>query len=224
MSLSLGFSSRGVWVRCFMESCFPFVPHPVTRSLHICLLFPFQSYLVGVGPCGSLSHPPPTGRRMSLPCPPMLLGECNACIRGPSVHIDFSLSEFPPGVELQTICLDLLWLGTFAVEASDLSTWRPSVDASAESAGVRGWFPFRLTVWSPCCIRDSQESSQAPQFKSSILWHSPFLMVQIAHLYMITGKIITLTLQISVTKWVSAFWYTVQVFHSLSSFQGASVF
>ena len=49
-----------------------------------------------------------------------------------------------PGVGLQTICLELSWLGTFAVEASILSTWRPSVDDSAESAGVTGWFPFRL--------------------------------------------------------------------------------
>ena len=72
-------------------------------------------------------------------------GECNACIRGPRVHRAFSLSELPPGVELQTLCLELPWLGTFAVEASVLSTWRPSVDASAETAGLRGWFPFRLT-------------------------------------------------------------------------------
>ena len=48
-------------------------------------------------------------------------------------------------MELQTVCLELLWLETFEVKASILSTWRPSVDASAESAGVTGWFPFRLT-------------------------------------------------------------------------------
>ena len=41
---------------------------------------------------------------------------------------------------------------------------------------------------------DSEESSQALQLKSSILWHLLFPMVQIAHLYMITGKIIVLTL------------------------------
>ena len=72
-------------------------------------------------------------------------GECNACIGGPRIHRTFSLSELPPGVELQTICLELPWLGTFEVEASVLSTWRPSLDASVESAGVTGWFPFRLT-------------------------------------------------------------------------------
>ena len=72
-------------------------------------------------------------------------GKCNACIGGPRVHRAFSLSELPPGMELQTLCLELPWLGTFAVEASILSTWRPSVDASAETSGVRSWFPFRLT-------------------------------------------------------------------------------
>ena len=111
---------------------------PDTSSLQICLLCPLQSQFVSGGHSGSLSHPPPPRHAMPLPCLQCCWRECNACIRGPSVHIDFSFSEFPPGVELQTICLDLLWLGTFAVEASDLSTWRPSVDASAESAGVRG--------------------------------------------------------------------------------------
>ena len=72
-------------------------------------------------------------------------GECNTCIGGPRVHIDFSLSDLPPGVELQNICLELPWLGTFAVEASILSTLRPSVDGSAKTARVRGWLPFRLT-------------------------------------------------------------------------------
>ena len=72
-------------------------------------------------------------------------GECNACIGGLRLHRAFSLSELPPGVELQTICLELQWLGSFAVEEYILSTWRPSVDASAESAGVTGWFLFRLT-------------------------------------------------------------------------------
>ena len=33
MNLSLGFTSRGVWVRYFMESWFPFVPYSVTSSL-----------------------------------------------------------------------------------------------------------------------------------------------------------------------------------------------
>ena len=75
MILSLGFSSRGFWVRYFMQSWFPLVPTPQSPALcHICLLCPFQSYLVSGGPSGSLSHPPPPGPRMPLPWPPMLLG------------------------------------------------------------------------------------------------------------------------------------------------------
>ena len=55
---------------------------------------------------------------------------------------EFSLSELPPGVELQTICLELPWLGTFAVDASVLPIWRDSVDASAETAGRLIFFPI----------------------------------------------------------------------------------
>ena len=45
---------------------------------------------------------------------------------------------------------------------------------------IQGWFPLGLTGWSPCCPRDSEEASPAPQFKSidSLvlgLCHSPIL-------------------------------------------------
>ena len=146
MILSLGLSSRGVWVRYFIQSWFPLVPTSQSPGLcHICLLCPFQSYLVSGGPSGSLSHPPPPGPRMPLPWPPMLLGRMQRMyweIQGTQSLQPFWASLW---VGLQTVCLELPWLGTFAVEASILSTWRPSVDASAETAGVRGWFPFRLT-------------------------------------------------------------------------------
>ena len=43
-----------------------------------------------------------------------------------------------------------------------------SVGASASVLPVnfQGWFPLGFTCWSPCCPRDCQESSPAPQFKS----------------------------------------------------------
>ena len=34
------------------------------------------------------------------------------------------------------------------------------------SGAIHGWFPLGLTVWSPCCPRDSQGSSPVPLFKS----------------------------------------------------------
>jgi len=143
MNLSLGFSSRGVWVRYLMESWFPFVPHPVTRSLwHM----PALSFPVLVGKWWpQWGHTPPPGPRMPFPWHPVLLGRMQHMYRETQGTRGFQSFWAAPWVRLQTICLELPWLGTFAVEASILSTWRPSVDASAETAGVTSWFPFRLT-------------------------------------------------------------------------------
>ena len=49
-------------------------------------------------------------------------------------------------------------------------------------------------VWSHCSPRDSQESSPAPQLKTSILQCSAFFMVQLSHPYMTTRKAINLTI------------------------------
>ena len=203
MILSLDFSSRGFWVRYFMQSWFLLVPTLQSQALcDICLLCPYQAYLVSGGPSGSLSHPPPPGPRMPLPCLQCCWWECNTCIGGPRVHRAFSLSELPPGVELQTICLELPWLGIFEVEASVLSTWRLSVDAPAESAGVTGWFPFRLTGLISLFYKGLSRIFSSITVQKLNL---PFLMFQITHLYIITGNIIALTLQTSVAKWVSPF-------------------
>ena len=55
-------------------------------------------------------------------------------------------------------------------------------------------FLWNLLVWSPCCSRDSQESSSAPQFEgiSSLVISS--IMVQLPHPYMTSGKNIPLTI------------------------------
>ena len=72
-----------------------------------------------------------------------------------------------------------------------------SIGASA-SASVLQWilrtdFLYDGLVWSPCCQRDSQESSLTPQFKASFLQCLAFYMAQLSHLYMTTGKTIALT-------------------------------
>ena len=41
-----------------------------------------------------------------------------------------------------------------------------SASASILPVNIQDWFPLGLTGWSPCCPRDSQESSPTPQFKS----------------------------------------------------------
>ena len=53
-------------------------------------------------------------------------------------------------------------------------------DSTSESVlpmNIQSWFPLGLTVCSPCCPRDSQESSPAPQFKSINLRCSAFFML-----------------------------------------------
>ena len=43
-------------------------------------------------------------------------------------------------------------------------------------------------------VHRTQESSPAPQYKTSVLWHSVFFMVQLSHPYMTTGKTVSLTM------------------------------
>ena len=68
---------------------------------------------------------------------------------------------------------------------SQLFAWggqstRVSASASVLPMNIRDWFPLDGLAGSPCCLRDSQESSPTPQFKSinssalSFL-HSPIL-------------------------------------------------
>ena len=52
---------------------------------------------------------------------------------------------------------------------------------------------MNIQDWSPCCLRDSQESLQNHNLKVSVLQHSTFFMVQLSHPYMTTGKTIALT-------------------------------
>ena len=63
-----------------------------------------------------------------------------------------------------------------------------SIGASASvlPVTIQGWFPLGLTGWPPCCQRDSQESSPAPQFKSINLALG-LLSVQLSHPYMTAG-------------------------------------
>ena len=41
-----------------------------------------------------------------------------------------------------------------------------SASISILSMNIQGWFPLGLTCLTPCCPKDSQESSPAPQFKN----------------------------------------------------------
>ena len=82
----------------------------------------------------------------------------------------------------------------------------PSNDYS-ELISFRDWL-----VWSPCSLRDSQESSPTPQFEAPILQHSGFFMVQLSHPYMTTGKTIAFTTQTFVHKVMSLLFNTLSRF------------
>ena len=45
-------------------------------------------------------------------------------------------------------------------------SFEASASASVLPMNIQGWFPLGLTGLIPCCPRDSQESSPAPQFES----------------------------------------------------------
>ena len=69
--------------------------------------------------------------------------------------------------------------------------WRFSFNISPCN-NIQDWF-HRL-IGFPCCLRDSQESSPTPQFKSINSSALSFLyIVQFSHPYMTTGKTIALT-------------------------------
>jgi len=45
-------------------------------------------------------------------------------------------------------------------------SFRCSASASILPMNIQGWFSLGWLVWSPCCLRESQEFFPAPQFKS----------------------------------------------------------
>ena len=46
-------------------------------------------------------------------------------------------------------------------------SWSNSPSVLVLPMNIQGWFSLGLMVWSPCCPRDSQESSIGPQFEST---------------------------------------------------------
>ena len=77
-----------------------------------------------------------------------------------------------------------------------------SIRPSNEHPGLMD-LPQDGLVGTPCSPRDSQESFPTPQFKSIILQHSAFFIVQLSNPYMTTGKTIALTRRTFISKVMS---------------------
>ena len=87
--------------------------------------------------------------------------------------------------------------------------WSFSISPCNEYSGL---ISFRIDWFALLAVQGTQESSSAPQFKTSVLWHSAFFMAQLSHPYMTTGKIIALTRQTYVGKVVSLLFNTLSMF------------
>ena len=86
-----------------------------------------------------------------------------------------------------------------------------SISPSNEYSGLISFRKKKIEgnwlVWSPCSPRDSQESFPTTQFQNIDLWYSAFLLVQLSHPYMTTGKTIALTIWNFVDKVMSLLFF-----------------
>ena len=77
-----------------------------------------------------------------------------------------------------------------------------SASASVFSINIQGWFPLGLTGLISCSSRNSQERGYSIQ-RHQLFGAQSFFMAQLSHLYITTGKPITLTIRTSVSKVMS---------------------
>ena len=100
------------------------------------------------------------------------------------------------------------WLFTSGGQSTELQLQHQSFQWIFRVDVLSDWL-----VWSPCSPRDSQKSLlQHHSSKASVLQHSTFLMVQLSHMYMTTGKTIALTIRTFVSKVMSLLFNTLSRF------------
>ena len=134
---------------------------------------------------------------------------CYLTISSSAAPFSFCLQSFPASGSFPVSQLFVSGGQIIAVSAS----------ASVLPMNTQGWFSLGLTGWSPCRLRDPQESSLASQFESINSLCLAFFMVQLSHPYMTTGK--TKALIIWIVSKVMSLHFNMQ---SRFVFQGANVF
>jgi len=128
-----------------------------------------------------------------FPCPSLSLGTCsNVCLLSRWCHPTISSSVVPFSSCLQSspasgcfheLALRLRWPKYCSFSIS------PSNENSLLISFRIDWFDF-------LAVQGTLKSLlQHHSLKASILWHSPFFIVQLSYLYMTTGKTIALTRQ-----------------------------
>ena len=137
------------------------------------------------------------------PCPfPTPGAYSNSCPLSQWCHPTISSSVIPFSSLLQSFPAS----GSFTVSQFFVSGG-PSTGVSASTSvfpmNIQDWFPLG---WTRCISLQSKglsRVSSSAQFKASILQCSAFFIVQLSHPYMITGKIIALTIWTFVSKVMS---------------------
>ena len=140
----------------------------------------------------------------SIFCPPLLPGVCsNSCplrwwsyltILSSTVPFSFCLQSF-----LASGSFPMSQLFTSGGQNIGALVW-PSVLPMNNQC----WFFFRIDWFDLLTVQRTLKSIlQHQNLKASILWCSAFFMVQLSHLYMTTGKTITLTRLTFVSKVMS---------------------
>ena len=132
-----------------------------------------------------------------LSCPSLSLRICsNSCPLSQWCYPTISSSVAPFSSCLQAF----LTSGSFPM--SQLFTLGgQSIRASTSdlTMNIQGWFPWGLTGLISLVSKGLQSLLQHHNLKASILQHSAFLMVQLSHPYMTTGKTTALTIWTFVT-------------------------
>ena len=138
-----------------------------------------------------------------LPCPSPSPGTCsNSCPLSQWCHPTIFSSVVPFSSCPQSFPASgsflLSWLFTSGGQSIGAS-----VSASVLLMTIKDWFPLGLTA---LILQTLKSLLKHHSSKASILQCSAFLMVQLSHPHMTTGKIIALTIQTFVGKVMSQFY------------------
>ena len=154
-----------------------------------------------------------------LPCPSLFPGVCsNSCPLSQWCHPTISSSVAPFSSCPQSFPAS----GSFPNESNLSTSWPKdwnlsfSISPSNECSGL---IPFRIDKFDLLAVQRALKSLlQHDNLCLSILWCSAFLMVQLSHPYMATGKIIALTMQTFLSKVMSLPLKTLSMFVKPASF------
>ena len=138
-----------------------------------------------------------------LPCPSPTPGVySNSCPLHCWRHPTISCSVVPFSSHLQSLPASRSFQMSqfFTSGGQRIGVW---ASASVFSRNIQDWFLLGLTGWISLLPKGLSSLLQYHISKASVLWLSAFLMVQLSHPYMTTGKTIALTRQISVGKAMS---------------------